>query len=139
MSRWPLALAIFFPAAMALAVSGAFAASETNAAAADAGSPSPPEARAAVSQAIASAINSPDRPAGDKELDASRHPDQLLAFFGIAPGMKVADLWAGGGYTTELLARTVGPSGKVYSQNGTFSPALRRARRPGRRGSRSPV
>src|SRR5207244_9708740 len=88
-----------------------------NAAAADAGSPSQPEARAAVSQAIASAINSPDRPAADKELDASRHPAQLLAFFGIAPGMKVADLWAGGGYTTALLARTVGPSGKVYSQN----------------------
>ncbi|MGZ3511959.1 MAG: class I SAM-dependent methyltransferase [Candidatus Binataceae bacterium] len=126
MSRWPLALAIFFPAAMVLAVSGAFAASETNAAAADAGSPSQPEARAAVSQAIASAINSPDRPAADKELDASRHPAQLLAFFGIAPGMKVADLWAGGGYTTELLARTVGPSGKVYSQNGTFSPAFKK-------------
>jgi predicted methyltransferase len=121
MSRRPLALAIFFPAAMALAASGAFAASATTAAAADTGSPSQPEARAAVSQAIESAVNSPDRPAADKELDASRHPAQLLAFFGIAPGMKVADLWAGGGYTTELLARTVGPSGKVYSQNGTFS------------------
>ena len=72
------------------------------------------------------AINSPDRPAGDKELDASRHPAQILAFFGIAPGMKVADLWAGGGYTTELLARTVGPSGKVYSQNGTFPPASKK-------------
>jgi len=63
---------------MALAVSGAFAATATTAAAADTGSPSQPEARAAVSQAIASAVNSPDRPAADKELDASRHPAQLL-------------------------------------------------------------
>src|SRR5277367_1394227 len=36
--------------------------------------------------------------------------------------MKVADLWAGGGYTTELLARAVAPSGKVYSQNGEMPP-----------------
>src|SRR5207302_9399402 len=33
------------------------------------------------------------------------------------PGMKVADLGAGGGYTTELMARAVGPSGVVYMQN----------------------
>ena len=31
--------------------------------------------------------------------------------------MKVAELMAGGGYTTELLARAVGPKGMVYGQN----------------------
>lgn len=36
---------------------------------------------------------------------------------GVAAGMTVADLGAGGGYTTELLARAVGPTGKVYSEN----------------------
>jgi predicted methyltransferase len=66
---------------------------------------------------IVDAVNSPARPAADRELDRSRKPEQVLAFFGIKRGMKVADLWAGGGYTTELLARTVGPGGKVYSQN----------------------
>lgn len=66
---------------------------------------------------IVDAVNSPARPGADRNLDASRKPEQWLAFFGIKPGMKVADLWAGGGYTTELLARIVGPSGKVYSQN----------------------
>ena len=37
----------------------------------------------------------------------------MLTFFGLEPGQKVADLAAGGGYTTELLARAVGPSGVV--------------------------
>jgi len=61
-----------------------------------------------------------DRPADDKKLDAGRQPEQMLAFFGIAPGMQVADIFAGGGYTTELLSRVVGPTGKVYSQNIPF-------------------
>jgi predicted methyltransferase len=63
------------------------------------------------------ATNAADRSDADKKLDAGRHPAELLAFFKIAPGMKVAEISAGGGYTTELLARAVGPSGKVYGQN----------------------
>jgi predicted methyltransferase len=81
--------------------------------------PIPP---AQVPQHIRDAVNAADRPAADKSLDAGRQPDQMLAFFGIQPGMKVADLWAGGGYTTELLARAVGPTGTVYSQNPPFPP-----------------
>ncbi len=73
---------------------------------------------AKIPHSVVNAVNSPDRPAADRQLDPGRKPQQMLAFFGIEPGMKVADLWASGGYTTELLARAVGPSGKVYSQNG---------------------
>jgi predicted methyltransferase len=69
---------------------------------------------------VTTAVTSAERPAEDKSLDAGRKPAQMLAFFGIAPGMKVADLFAGGGYTTELLSLEVGPTGKVYSQNGPF-------------------
>jgi predicted methyltransferase len=58
-----------------------------------------------------------DRTEADRKVDGVRHPDQLLAFLSVGPGMHVADLGAGGGYTTELLARAVGPSGAVYSQN----------------------
>ena len=76
---------------------------------------------------ISAAIHSPGRPAEDRALDAGRQPDQMLAFFGIEPGMKVADLVAVGGYTTELLSRVVGPSGKVYSQNPPTSPQLKKA------------
>jgi hypothetical protein len=31
--------------------------------------------------------------------------------------MKVLDMGAGGGYSTELMARAVGPAGVVYGQN----------------------
>jgi len=69
---------------------------------------------------IIEAVNSPDRPAADWKLDESRRPAQLMAFYAIKPGMQVGDLWAGTGYTTELIARIVGSSGKVYSQNTEF-------------------
>jgi predicted methyltransferase len=36
--------------------------------------------------------------------------------------LEKADLWAGTGYTTELLSRTVETSGMVYSQNPPFPP-----------------
>jgi predicted methyltransferase len=67
--------------------------------------------------ALAVLVSAGDRTDDDRKLDAQRHPDQFLAFVGVGPGMRVADLGAGGGYTTELLARAVGPSGKVYAQN----------------------
>ncbi|HRI64365.1 MAG TPA: SAM-dependent methyltransferase [Polyangium sp.] len=70
--------------------------------------------------AIAEIVAAADRSDDDKALDAGRHPAEILAFFGIAPGMKVADLAAGFGYTTELLARAVGPNGKIYGQNNKF-------------------
>jgi predicted methyltransferase len=62
-------------------------------------------------------VEATDRDADDKKLDAGRHPAELLAFFDVQPGMKVAELGAGGGYTSELLARAVGPTGTVYGQN----------------------
>ena len=81
---------------------------------------SPPIPSDSIPASIENAIGAPDRPAADKALDAGRKPAQMLEFFGIAPGMKVADLFAGGGYTTELLSRVVGPAGTVYSQNPVF-------------------
>jgi len=70
-----------------------------------------------VPPAIAAIAGAADRSADDKAMDAGRRPGETLAFFGIAPGMKVAEIAAGRGYTTELLARTVGDSGKVYAVN----------------------
>jgi len=69
------------------------------------------------STSIAAIVASPDRSAADRKLDAVRQPDKLLAFIGVRPGMQVLDLNAGGGYTSELLARSVGASGRVYGQS----------------------
>lgn len=76
--------------------------------------------------AIIGAINTPDRSADDKLLDAGRRPAQIMAFFGVAPGMQVEDIFAGAGYTTEILARIVGAKGKVYSQNAPFPPRFKK-------------
>jgi len=75
-----------------------------------------PLAEDKIPAAIRDAVAASDRPDADKALDAGRKPAQVLAFFGVAPGMKAADLFAGGGYTTELLARAVAPGGHVYAQ-----------------------
>jgi predicted methyltransferase len=74
----------------------------------------------AIPAAIQAAVDAPDRDAADRALDAGRQPARTLAFFGIRPGMRVAELGAGGGYTTELLVRVVGPQGRVYGQNSPF-------------------
>src|SRR4030095_10918298 len=74
-------------------------------------------APAAAPASYASVVSAPDRTAEDRALDAGRKPAELLAFAGIRPGMRVAELGAAGGYTTELLARAVGPKGQVYGQN----------------------
>jgi len=65
-------------------------------------------------------VDAADRSPEDRALDAGRHPAEMLAFFGVASGMRVAELGAAGGYTTELLARAVGPTGVVYGQNSRF-------------------
>lgn len=80
-----------------------------------------PAARAIpVPAAIQAVIDAADRTEADRALDKGRHPGEMLAFIGLKPGMKVAELVAGGGYTTELLARTVGPTGKVWGENTRF-------------------
>ncbi|CAN5279750.1 class I SAM-dependent methyltransferase [soil metagenome] len=61
-------------------------------------------------------IASPDRRAADRTNDIRRKPVEMLYFIGVNRGMNVLDLSAGGGYTSELLARTVGPKGRVIAQ-----------------------
>lgn len=106
--------------------------------------PSPTLSREGITEIVAS----PDRSEFDHKMDATRKPEQLLAFIGVRPGMTVLDLSTGGGYTAELLARAVGPTGMVYGQseprdpnrapppvpeNGPLAAALRAATPPGPR------
>ena len=80
------------------------------------GPPPPPSgAHSAIPAAVATAIADPSRPDADRAKDVNRKPGDTLAFAGVRPGMKVADLVPGGGYFTRLLAKTVGPKGRVYA------------------------
>jgi predicted methyltransferase len=72
------------------------------------------DAKAPDYQAI---VASPDRSDADKQTDVRREPAKMLAFAGVKPGMKVLDMEASGGYSTELLARAVAPDGVVYAQD----------------------
>ena len=75
---------------------------------------------AALAQATpdyAAVVASSDRSDADREIDKRRDPVKLLAFTGVGAGMKVLDMGAGGGYSSELMARAVGASGAVYAQN----------------------
>src|SRR5262249_13529133 len=73
-----------------------------------------------ITAAVQAAVDAPDRSADDRALDEGRRPAQMLAFFGIAPGMRVAELGSGGGYRAEPLAAVVGPKGRVYGQTAPF-------------------
>ena len=75
------------------------------------------DARAQPAPDYAALIAAPDRSDADRQADKRRDPMPLLAFAGVRPGMKVLDMGAGGGYSTELMARAVAPSGMVYGQN----------------------
>jgi predicted methyltransferase len=62
-------------------------------------------------------VAAPDRSDADRQVDQRREPAKMLAFTGVKTGMKVLDMEASAGYSTELLARSVGPDGVVYAQD----------------------
>jgi len=66
----------------------------------------------------------PIRPEADRVRDADRKPAELVAFAGVEPGDKVAELAPGGGYFTRVLSGVVGPEGRIYAMAGRPSPAL---------------
>ena len=74
-------------------------------------------ARAQAAPDYAALLAAPDRSDADRAADKRRDPAPFLEFAGIRPGMKVLDMGAGGGYSTELMARAVAPNGMVYGQN----------------------
>ena len=67
--------------------------------------------------AIANAVAHGDRTEKDRERDATSKPAEVLKFLGVKPGQNIADLFAGGGYYSELLSHVVGKDGVVYAHN----------------------
>jgi len=78
---------------------------------------SPPVLAADAPAHIAAAVAAPERSDKDRERDARDRPAEVMTFAGIKPGMAIADVFGGGGYWTELLARAVGAEGKVTLVN----------------------
>jgi predicted methyltransferase len=74
-------------------------------------SPAPAKSPDAISAAVADA----NRPETDKERDANRKPAETLAFAGVRPGDRVAELLPGAGYFTRLFSKIVGAGGHVYA------------------------
>jgi predicted methyltransferase len=72
------------------------------------------------SDRMQAALAAAERPAEDKARDAARKPIETIDFLGIESGMSVMDVFAAGGWFTEVLSAAVGPEGKVLSQNPTF-------------------
>ncbi len=68
-------------------------------------------------QEISAALSVADRSESDKKRDATRKPEQVLSFFGLSSGMKVLDLYSGGGYYTEIVSNLVGSDGHVDAHN----------------------
>jgi predicted methyltransferase len=74
------------------------------------------DASTTLASVYASAVSSEARLDGDHDRDEGRKPAEVLAFIGIKPGMSVLDMFAGGGYYTEIIASVVGDSGHVIAQ-----------------------
>ena len=65
----------------------------------------------------AALLAAPDRSEADRGADKRRDPAPFLTLAGPRAGMKVLDMGAGGGYSSELMARAVAPNGTVFAQN----------------------
>ncbi len=68
---------------------------------------------------VTAAVADSSRPKSDVAQDALRDPADTLAFAGVKPGMKVAELFPGGGYYTRILIDVVGPRGAVWGMENT--------------------
>ena len=121
MTRFPfilgLAIGGLVLAGCSPADNGEEAAAEAEAPATEAAAPAAEAEDSTISAAIRAAVANPARPDAARARDEGRMPAEILAFYGIEPGMTVLEIGAGGGYYTEILDGVVGPSGKVIAQN----------------------
>lgn len=65
----------------------------------------------------AAAVDNTFRSEQDRARDEGRKPAEILEFFDVQPGMKVLDMFAGGGYYTEIISYVVGFDGSVVSHS----------------------
>lgn len=88
---------------------------------------------------IETVLADPGRWEKDRAQDGDRHAAEVLAFMQLRPGQRVADLFAGAGYFSELLARMVTPGGIVIAYNNApYQEGSDRIRRDRMAGDRLP-
>jgi predicted methyltransferase len=58
------------------------------------------------------------RPLEDRERDGARRPYQVMQLLGVDAGMTAIDVGAAAGWYTRVLSAAVGPTGKVWMQEG---------------------
>lgn len=66
---------------------------------------------------IADALQNPNRLEADLERDARSKPEVVLSLLNIEAGDRVVDIFAGGGYYSELIGQIVTPGGEVLLHN----------------------
>ncbi|MEP5837489.1 MAG: methyltransferase domain-containing protein [Marinobacter sp.] len=66
---------------------------------------------------VEDAMAKPGRLQSDIDRDARSQPQAVIPLLALEPGDRVADIFGGGGYYSELLATVVGPDGEVLLQN----------------------
>jgi predicted methyltransferase len=71
----------------------------------------------AQAETVTEALAHPSRLASDLERDKRSQPEVIIELLEIKPGDRVADIFAGGGYYSEILGRMVSPGGEVLMHN----------------------
>lgn len=71
-----------------------------------------PQTAAVSTESLAAALAKSNRDA-DRARDVHRHPAETLAFFQVAPDMKVGEYAPGGGWYSRVLGNYLSPQGKL--------------------------
>lgn len=64
---------------------------------------------------VDAAVAAPGRPEAQVKLDSGRKPAAVLKYAGLRRGDHALDLFGGSGYYSEIMARAVGPEGRVVA------------------------
>jgi len=68
-----------------------------------------------LAERLQAAIAGEHRDPANRVRDQHRHPQEVLAFFGLTPRSTVVEIWPSAGWWTELLAPVLQPEGRYYA------------------------